>query len=182
MLRITVPEAEFYDEAEQVFITTKEQKLCLEHSLVSVSKWESKWKKAFLTEKEKSTEELVDYVRCMTLTQNVDPNVYLALTNKNLDDVTDYIKDAMSATCFPKEETKPGPKNRDVITSELIYYWMIAYTIPMECQKWHLNRLINLIRICQMKNTPDKKMSKAEVAKRHKALNAARRKKLGTKG
>ena len=180
MLRITIPAVEQWDEAKQEFISTKEQTLSLEHSLVSLSKWESKWCKAFLTKQEKTFEETLDYIKFMTLTQNVDPEVYKYLTNGNINEVNRYIEAPMTATYF--SEDKNGKKSREQITAELIYYWMISLNIPFECQKWHLNRLLTLIKVCDIKNTPPKKRSKKEIMSRNAALNAARRKQLNTKG
>lgn len=180
MLRITVPAAEYFDESRQMFIQKKEQTLQLEHSLVSLSKWEAKWKKAFLGKEEKTFEETLDYIRCMTITQNVDPEVYTRLTNENIREINDYIGDPMTATTFRKDN--PGHPSRETITSELVYYWMIANNIPPEYQKWHLNRLLTLIRVCTIKNTPTKKRGKSEIMRQNAALNAARRKKLGTTG
>lgn len=178
MLQITIPAVETYNSKTDEFVTMKEQKITLEHSLVSLSKWESKWKKPFISDKEKTTEEIIDYVRCMCLTQNVDSRVFNNLSEENVKAIKAYIEDPMTATTLPKE-TKKG---RDVITSELIYYCMIACNIPIEFQKWHLNRLMTLIRVCEIKNTPPKKMSRKELLARNKALNDARRKKLGTTG
>lgn len=180
MLRITVPAVEYWDEQREMFVYTKEQTLQLEHSLVSLSKWESKWKKAFLTKKDKTYEETLDYIKCMTLTQNVDPDVYLHLTNKNIEEINAYISDPMTATYFSDEGQKKG--SNEIVTAELIYYWMIALNIPLECQKWHLNRLLALIRVCEIKNSPPKKRSRKEIMSRNAALNAARRKKLNSKG
>ena len=180
MLRITIPETEFFDEINEVFFNIKEQTLQLEHSLVSISKWESKWNKPFLDDKQKSVEETLDYIRCMTLTQNVDPITYLGVTDDILNKVWEYIDAPMTATWF-NEESK-NSKNREVVTSELIYYWMLAHNIPFECQKWHLNRLLTLIRVCNVKNSPPKQMSQAEIMKRNHELNEARKKKLNTRG
>ncbi len=183
MLKITVPACtEQYDEVNNVFISaTKEQTLSLEHSLVSLSKWEAKWHKPYLSKEPKTTDEFVDYIRCMTLTQNVDPNVYTALSvmPRLLAKVSAYIDASMTATTFPKGN---NPPNREIITSEIIYYWMVSYNIPFECQKWHLSRLLTLINVCNVKNAPQKKMSRQEVMNRNRALNAARRKKLKTRG
>lgn len=180
MLKITVPANELWDESKQEFTHTKEQTLQLEHSLVSISKWESKWHKPFLSNQPKTTEETLDYIKCMTLTQNVDPNTYKCLTNNNILQVNKYIEDPMTATTF--YEDRNGKKNNEVITSELIYYWMIALNIPHDYQKWHLNRLLTLIRVCNNKNQPPKKMSKRETMSRYAALNAARRKQFNTNG
>lgn len=182
MKRITIPSVELWDEQKQEFSYTKEQTIVIEHSLVSISKWESKWCKPFLNSKEeKTTEETIYYIKCMTLTQNVDPKVYDYLTNKNIRDINQYIDAPMTATWFSKDNSK-GTMQREQITSELIYYWMIALNIPMKCQKWHLNRLFTLIKICNIKNQPAKKRSRKEIMRRNAALNAARRKKLNTKG
>jgi hypothetical protein len=179
MLKITLPSVELFDEKSGEFINTKEQELQLEHSLVSLSKWESKWEKPFLTKTDKTTEETIDYVRAMTLTQNVDPRVYYQVNRSILDEIADYINAPMTATKIRQDKKVT---NREIITSEIIYYWMVSFNIPFECQKWHLNRLLTLINVCSIKNQPEKKMSKAEMYKRNRALNDARKAKLGTKG
>ena len=179
MLRIVIPGQEFWDEEKQEFINTKEQVLQLEHSLISLSKWESKWCKVFLSKQEKTAEETIDYIKCMTITPNVDPEVYNRLTKENIKEIEDYIAAPMTATYFSSNENKPS---HEQVTSELIYYWMIALTIPFECEKWHLNRLLTLIKVCNIKNQPPKKMGKREIMSRNAALNAARRKQLNTKG
>lgn len=180
MLKIIVPAAEYFDEINEVFIYKKEQHLQLEHSLVSLSKWESKWNKAFLGKQEKTEEEILDYVRCMTLTQNVDPEVYSRLSAENYAAINQYIEAPMTATRFYEDKTQKG--NKDTVTSELIYYWMIAYNIPVEFQKWHLNRLLTLIRVCNVKNSPPKKRSKREMYQRNAALNAANKRRFNSKG
>lgn len=180
MLQITIPAQEFWDEKNNEFVYTKEIQLTLEHSLVSISKWESKWHKAFLGKEEKSNEETIDYIKCMTLTQNIDSSVYNRLTDKNLQEIKDYIEDPHTATVIYEDPN--APKGREIITSELIYYWMIALNIPPEYQKWHLNRLLTLIRVCNIKNKPPKKMSQRQLMSRNAALNAARRARYGTKG
>lgn len=180
MLRITIPATELFDNRTQTFISTKEQTLQLEHSLVSLSKWESKWCKPFLDPKAKKTlEETIDYIKCMTITQNVDPDVYNSLSQNNIDEINAYISAPMTATTF-YEEPKGGKK--ETITSELIYYWMITFNIPMECQKWHLNKLLTLVRVCSIKNAPPKKVGRKEMASRYASLNAARRSKYNTNG
>lgn len=181
MLQISIPiSPEGWDEEKQEFVEPQEKTLQLEHSLVSVSKWESKWHKAFLTNNSKTDEEMFDYIRCMTITQNVDPSLYNYLTANNVEQIKAYIEDPMSATVISKGSE--GKSNREIVTSELIYYWMISLNIPMECQKWHLNRLLKLIEVCNIKNTPPKKRSKSDIMRSNAALNAARRKQLGTKG
>lgn len=180
MLRITIPAVEYWDEQKQEFVYTKEQTLQLEHSLVSLSKWESKWCKAFLTKNEKSFEETKDYIKCMTLTQNVDSDIYNYLTNGNINEVNKYIEAPMTATYF--SDDKHGKSSREQVTAELIYYWMIALNIPFECQKWHLNRLLTLIKVCNIKNQPPKKRGQKDIMSRNAALNAARRKQLNTRG
>ena len=180
MLQITIPAVEQWDEINQEFISTKEQTMILEHSLVSLSKWESKWCKPFLSKDARTFEETIDYVRCMTITQNVDQNIYNFLTNKNIEDINNYIAAPMTATWFSKNSRKSNSSEQ--ITSELIYYWMISLNIPFECQKWHLNRLLTLIEVCNVKNQPPKKMGRKEIMSRNAALNAARRKQLNSRG
>ena len=180
MLNITIPGGEFYDQEQNLFFNLKPQNLVLEHSLVSVAKWESKWKKSFLNSKTFTAEESRDYVRCMTLTQNVDPEVYNRITPEIMKQISDYINDPMTATTF--SDNRPEKTNREVITAEIIYYDMTALNIPFECQKWHLNRLLTLIKVCNIKQQPPKKMGKRELAQRNHSLNAARRARLGTKG
>ena len=175
MLKITIPAVEMWDETNECFISTKEYTLQLEHSLVSLSKWESKWCKPFMTKDAKTDEELIDYVRCMTLTQNVPDEAYQMLTNENVQDILKYIDSPMTATTI--SDDKRSRPSRQIVTNELIYYWMTAYNIPFECQKWHLNRLLTLVRVCNVKNTPPKKQSKSDLYKHHAAVNAARRKK-----
>lgn len=180
MLRITIPATELWDENKEEFINTKEQTLQLEHSLVSLSKWESKWNKPFLSKDTKTEEEELDYIKCMTITQNVDPNVYKFMPLDAREEIKEYINAPMTATWF--SEDKNTKSNSEQITSELIYYWMVAQNIPFECEKWHLNRLITLIKICNIKSQPPKKMGKKAIMSRNAALNAARRKQLNTKG
>ena len=181
MLQITVPiSPEGWDEERQEFVDPQVKILQLEHSLVSISKWESKWHKAFLSKKDKTEEEIFDYVKCMTLTQNVDPSVYDHLTVDNVNQIKAYIEDPMTATVINTNSSDKS--NKETVTSELIYYWMIALNIPSEYQKWHINRLLKLIEVCNIKNSPPKKRSKSDIMRSNAALNAARRKQLGTRG
>lgn len=188
MLTITIPGGEVFNEATNEFINLGEEKtITLEHSLVSVSKWEAKYHKPFISDEKKTNEELIDYIRFMTITQNVDPKIYERLTVNNYKEVNKYIEDTMTATTFTKYtngkiENEKVVNKKQIITSELIYYWMIAYQIPSEYQKWHLNRLLTLIRICNIKNNTNDKMSKKDLYANNRALNAARRAKLNTKG
>ena len=180
MLQITIPGSEFWDEQKEQFVYSKDYVLYLEHSLVSISKWESRWQKPFLSSRDKTQEEILDYIKCMTITQNVDPDAYNHLTRSNIEQINSYIESPMTATTF--REDKNAPKNHEIITSEIIYYWMVAHNIPFECQKWHLNRLLTLIRVCNIKNQPPKKRSKKEILASNAAINAARRKELNTSG
>jgi hypothetical protein len=180
MLQITIPAIEQWDEQKQEFIQTKGQTLRLEHSLVSLSKWESKWNKAFLSKSEKTQEEVLDYIKCMTVTPNVDPEIYNGLTAEHIEQINKYIEAPMTATCF--SEDKSNKNNREIVTAELIYYWMIALNIPFECQKWHLNRLLTLVRVCNIKNSPPKKMGKRATVNHYAQLNAARRQQHNTRG
>ena len=179
MLQLVVPNLEVYDDGKSEFIIKKGQILQVEHSLVSIAKWESKWNKPFLTNKAKTIEETIDYIKCMTITQNVLPYIYSQITNENVNQVSEYIALPMSATWFTNEDNIPS---KEIITSEIIYYSMIAYNIPFECQKWHLNRLLTLIRVCKKKNDKPRKMSKAEIVNRNRELNNKRRQQSNSKG
>lgn len=183
-IQIIVPPGELFgaydpETGRRMFEYTKETKLVLEHSLVSVAKWEAKWHKPYISS-EKTTEETIDYVRCMTITQNVDPKVYSVLTAENLNDIAEYIQDTQTATVL--RENPNARHSHEVVTAELIYYWMISYNIPIEFQKWHLNRLLMLIRVFNFKNAPPKKMSTSQLLERNAALNKARREKWHSKG
>lgn len=193
MLKIHIPDLEGWDELHECFIYTKAVTLTFEHSLVSISKWESKWKKPYVSEAPKTDEELIDYFRCMTITQNVDPMVYVLMPESAKRKLIDYIGDSHTATNFysmpkttdsaPKSKGRKGHANKkNVVTSELIYYWMIAYEIPFECQRWHLNRLMALINICRIKSQTDNKMSKKDTYANYAKLNEMRRKKAHSKG
>lgn len=179
MLTITVPGTELWDEESEKFINTEEYSLQLEHSLVSLSKWESSLEKPFLGPGEKSTYELIEYIKCMTISPGVPPEVYSRLTPENFSSIDKYINAKMTATWFNEE--KPS-RTREVITAELIYYWMFTVGIPLECENWHLNRLFTLIRVFNVKNTPGKKLSRKDMAAQRTALNEQRRKQLGTRG
>ncbi len=177
---ITIPSQEIFIPPDR-FINTKETTIKIEHSLVAIAKWEAKWHVAFLDDKvEKTNEMMIDYIRCMTISQNVDPNIYYYIPEEVMKEINDYIDDPMTATWFNDEGQKG--RNREVITSEIVYYWMIAQNIPPEYDKWHFNRLMTLIRVCGEKNKDPKKMSKRDILSRNKALNAARRKASGSKG
>lgn len=180
MLQIIIPGIEQWDETKEEFIQTKEQTLQLEHSLVSLSKWESKWCKPFLDKQKKTDEETLDYIKCMTITQNVKPEVYNGINDSHITQIRKYIDAPMTATTI--NEGGNGRSNREIVTSELIYYWMLAFNIPFECQKWHLNRLLTLIRVCNVKNQSPKKMSKKAIMSRNAELNEARKKQLNTNG
>lgn len=182
MLTITIHGKEFYDEETEMFITVDDITLYLEHSLISVSKWESKFEKAFLGREEKSTEEIMYYVEAMILNKNYPEDILHKLTAEHINIINNYIDSKQSATTFNKVNEKKGPI--ETITSELIYYWMIAFNIPFECETWHLNRLFALIRICNIKNNngKGKKMSRNELAERNRTLNEQRRAQLGTSG
>lgn len=181
MLKLEIPGREWYDEAKNEFVMTKTETIQLEHSLVSISKWESKWKKPFLSVGELGGKELDDYIRFMTITQNVKPDTYQNLTPKNMEQIKNYIGDSMTATWF-KEDNKP--KSRRIITAELIYCWMSEFGLPFEvCQKWHLNRLLTLIRVCQEERKEKKDpRSKRQQMRDRAALNDARKQRYRTRG
>lgn len=179
MLKIVIPSTEAFDDEKQEFFQTKGTVLTLEHSLVSLSKWESTWCKPFLTKEPKTQIEELDYIRCMTITQNVDPNIYKFIDDEVKEQINNYINYPMTATTFSKSK---NVFSREIITAEIIYYWMVTFNIPSEYQKWHLNRLLTLINVCNIKNQPKKKMPRKQLNARNRALNEARRQQLGTKG
>jgi hypothetical protein len=180
MLTIRVSGVESFDEVNQEFTTQGGVILELEHSLTSLSKWESKHEKPFLGAESKTPEEIIDYVKCMILTAQLPEEIFSQLSERNFDEIHDYIDAKMTATWFSEQ---PGaPKSREIITSELIYYWMTVFNIPFECEHWHLNRLFTLIRICNIKQAPPEKMSRRELAERNRVLNAQRKAQLGTTG
>lgn len=183
MLYITIPEKEFYDEDNNLFILRPSKVLQLEHSLVSLSKWESLWHKPFISKEDKTTRETLDYIRCMTITQNVDHDIYSTsrISSDLFKLISDYISDPMTATTFSKDVANKTI-NREVITAEIIYYWMVELNIPFECEKWHLNRLITLINVCNIKRQPAKKMPKKELYSRQRTLNEIRRQQLNSRG
>lgn len=185
MLTINIPKKRLFNDNTQEFFYTKEYTMSLEHSLVSISKWEAKWHKPFISDEKKTQEQTADYIKFMTLTQNVDDKAYDYLTKENFEEISAYIENKMTATWFselPKTTSGPTPK-KEIITSELIYYWMIALEIPFECQKWHLNRLLTLIKVCNAKaKSANKKTNKRDTLTKNAELNAARRKALGTSG
>jgi len=184
MLTIHVPAIELFDSGKQEFINEDAVTLELEHSLVALSKWEAKWEKPFLGPKEKSTEETLDYIRAMTLTPNVPPEVYLRLSNENFKQINDYITSNMSATWFTDRAKGGSPMRNEIITAEIIYHWIIALTIPLEFETRHLNQLFTLIKVCNEKNNPDKKkqkMTRDDLAERNK-INAERKAKMQSAG
>lgn len=176
VLKVPDSQVEVFDEKTELFIKIPCQTLKLEHSLLSISKWESKWKKPFLSKTDKkSPEETLDYIRCMTI-NNVDESVYNYLSSSTVSAIQDYINDPMTATTIgnlPNERP-----SRAIVTSELIYYWMFSFGIPLECEKWHLNRLLTLIKVCNIKSSKPKKMSRKEVIRQQSELNRARKKQI----
>lgn len=180
MLQIQVPAREFFDEATSSFVEVGGGVLELEHCLVSLSKWESKFQKPFLSKDAKSPEEILGYVEAMCVQPLEDPAFLQGLTPEHVDEIETYIQSPHSATTFGEMPEKGGPK--ETVTSELIYYWMVAYNIPWEAERWHLNRLFALIRIANVKNSPPKKMNKAEMARQRAEMNRKRREQLGTSG
>jgi hypothetical protein len=179
VLRITITTAEGFDESTSQFVDTQTVELELEHSLVSLSKWESKWEVPFLSSEDKTSEQTLDYIRMMNLGQDFPDSLFDKFTAENYKVIDTYINAKMTATWFSNE---PNEKSSEVITAELIYYWMIALTIPFDCQNWHLNRLLTLVRVCNIKNAPKKKTNAAEMALRNRELNAQRRRETGSTG
>lgn len=181
MLELKIDDVEAYDEANNEFITIKGGTMKLEHSLVSLSKWESKWNKPFLSDADKTLEETLSYIKFMTISKDMDDRIYKFLPDDAIEKVNAYISASMTATTF-SDRNKGAAGNREIITAEIIYYWMIAFNIPFECQKWHLNRLLTLVKVCSIKNGPQKKMSASEITSRNAQLNAARRKAMNSRG
>lgn len=180
MLKLIVLGDELFNEETEEFSTFGDVVLELEHSLISLSKWESKHEKPFLSPGEKTADEIISYIECMIKSPEVTPEIYSRFTQKNLDEINEYIDSKQNATTFG---TMPEQKGKgETITAELIYYWMVAFSIPFECENWHLNRLFALIRICNVKNQKPKKMSRAEIAQRNRELNAQRRAESGSSG
>lgn len=181
MLIITIPGTELFDQGTETFLESKEATLKLEHSLISISKWESIWKKPFLGSGTKSREETISYVKCMTISPSVDDNVYNSINNQSIEVINSYIENSMTATTFNKA-TITSSGRTPTITSELIYYWMVVMNIPFDCEKWHLNRLLTLINIYDLKNGSKKKMSRKEIFAQQRLLNEKRKAELNTKG
>ena len=183
MLEIHIPDVEGWDQNKEEFVTKKGADLILEHSLVSLQKWEAKWKKPYLLDNNKTDEEMLDYVRCMTMTKNVDPDLYYYIPKEEMEKIAKYINDPMTATTITNR--RPGSRSKEIVTAELIYFWMINYNIPMEYRKWHLNQLIMLIRVCEVKNesgNKGSKMSMNEIYASNRAENARRRAMAHSKG
>lgn len=179
MLTIRVGAVEAFDDSTQEFVVTGGTPIQLEHSLASLSKWESEFEKPFLSTNEKTLDELTFYIKAMTLTPDVPDEMYYILSEKNIEEINAYINKKMTATWFSAAAPETS---KEIVTAELIYYWMTAFQIPFECQYWHLNRLFTLIRVCSMKHEKPKKMSRAEVARRNRELNEQRKAQLGTRG
>lgn len=184
MLNIHIDEQELFDESTETFIKLKGTNIQLEHSLISLSRWEEKWHIPFLGNEDKTEEQVKDYIRCMTTTKNVDPRIYDHIPASTLKEIFDYIENPMTATWFndSDDRKKAMPKRKETITSEIIYYWIITLGIPVQFERWHLNRLLTLIRVINIKNSQPKNMSKKEILAHNRKLNAARRAKYKTKG
>lgn len=181
MLTLEIGGEEYYDEKQNLFITSKKYKLQLEHSLLSISRWESKWEVAFLSDKEKTREQSIDYIRCMTVRGANDPDVYNYITPEHIELVNDYIGAKMTATTITKRGPKRGGKK--IITSEVVYFWMTQYGIPFDpCEKWHFSRLLMLIEVASAESGPQQKMSMKERLAQNRAINNARKAKLNTRG
>lgn len=182
MLELSFPSFEGYDDIEECFFTIEGRVIHLEHSLSSLAKWESKWRVPFMQyegTEPKTIEQMVDYVRCMTLDDDVDPRLYSLVDTKMLNYVIEYINEPMTATWFKETGSR---RNRSIVTAEVIYYWMVTLQIPFECQYWHLNRLLTLIRVCNEKNAPSKKMRKSSQLRQQAELNAKRKAQHRTHG
>ena len=186
-ITIVIPKQELYDEKTQEFINIEEDvSITLEHSLVSISKWESKWHKIYLDpDKKIDEEEALDYVRCMTVNRNVDPIVYNALTQDNIKDINEYINNPMTATTFRQSQVKKSTRRTELQSSELLYYYMFKLGVPKECEKWHINRLMTLLHIYTIKDAnenPNKKLSRSETMARYKEINRRNKERFHTRG
>lgn len=174
-LHIEVEEWDPVTEEFKPFVTD----ICLEHSLYSISKWEAKWHQPFLSKDQKTRDQIVDYIRFMSVQGDISDEIIGKLNQEYIDKIVNYIEDSQTATTFREDNKRHSNK---IITSEVIYSWMVALRIPAEYQYWHLNRLLTLIRVCEINQTPPKKMGKRATMSRNAALNAARRKRLGSSG
>ena len=181
MLSINIKSRELFDERTSEFITVKGGTLKLEHSLVSISKWESKWKIPFLSKEKKTNEQIDDYIRCMSVNGDPDPILIASISSEDKNRIIDYIEEKQTAPWSTNFDGKRNTQS-DIITSQRIYYWMIVYHIPHDYEKWHLSTLLTLIEICNRENTPPKKMTQAEIIARNKALNAERKARLHSRG
>lgn len=180
MLTIKVDYSDGFDDETGTFVEIGGTTIDLEHSLISLSKWESIWEKPFLAPGDKTDEEVLSYLECMALDPKFPRGVFSRITNETAEEINAYIDKKMSATWF--NEPKNAPRSREVVTSELVYYWMIAFQIPITCETWHLNRLLTLIKVCNLKNAPQKKLSRSEIAERNRTLNEQRRAQMKTQG
>lgn len=179
MLELTIHGEEHFDEEKEIFFTVGDVKVELEHSLASISKWESVWEKPYLGPTEKTYEETLSYVKMMAVSNNVDDTLLAAFTSEHYEAINTYINAKMTATWFNDKNQKPS---REVITAEIIYYWMVSLQIPFECQHWHLSKLLALIKVCSQKNAPAKKMGKSDLAAQNRALNEQRKRDMRTRG
>ena len=172
MLKIIIPESEHFDQSTSEFILLPEVKIDMEHSLVSLSKWESEFEKPFLSKDDKTPDETTGYLRAMALSPDIPVEVFRRIPPEVITQINDYIGAKMSATWFT--EVPGAPKSREIITAEIIYYWMTALNIPFECEMWNLNRLFTLIKVTNQKNAPPKTMGKGEQLAQQRRLNAER--------
>lgn len=183
MIQVKVPAGEVYDSRNEVFYyVEKDTTIQLEHSLISMQKWESKWHKPFLVEGKKTTDEAIDYIRCMCLTPNVKDDVFYCIPSSEQERISKYIDDPMTATWFRENKSPSVGGKKEVVTAEIIYYWMIKLNIPSEYKKWHLNQLLTLIRVINAKDAPKKKHTTKEILEEHRLINQANRKRFNTKG
>ena len=188
MKKVDIPSGLLFNDADQTFIETQAVTLELEHSLAAISKWECKWHTPFFGEQKKTNDQVIDYIKCMTLNEDVDPNVYLVLPQTVIQEIGEYLENPMTSIKWPDKPMNNGKTrtygkpSKETITSELIYYWMFTQNIPLECENWHINKLLSVIRMCSTKNTPPKKTNPNAILARNASLNAARRKALGTTG
>lgn len=154
-------------------------RLQFEHSLRSLSKWESKNKIAFLAGREKTPAQMVDYYRCMLLSPE-DPDLVYLLDPSQMEELTNYINENQTASSVPNEG--PTQYNPETTTSELVYFWMTALKINWEAQDWHFSRLMMLVQITSYKQQPPKKRNPREVLSDMRRENERRKKLFNTSG
>ena len=176
MFELTIGATEHFNQETSEFEMLNGVTIELEHSLFALSKWESKFEIPFLNNDNLTDEQMMYYIQCMTITKNVDPKLYGSLSEANIITVNEYLNKKHTATWFSEHGNGPGRRtSNEIVTSELIYFWLTACQIPFECEHWNLKRLLTLIQVCNEKNKPQKKMDRKTMMNKHRSVNASRR-------